>query len=406
MQYKIAATSLREGRLLSMPPLFAFLLWPLALAACSHPATPPLAPAPAGKAPAGLAITLRALPDTAIEYRLERLARDVEQLFARGGERADVSVVGQAALRVVLPNGMRKIPWPAFRALEGLAPPTDKPEWSAEFQLPVAAAWLAAAREHIIDETVVRVRDRLVRVLHYSNSRVRRERDRVIVEVDGLPMSAREPLLQTLTARPRLTFYLIDDDAPWMRAHAEKLARGGLTLASSPNEQYWRSSEEAPLRLFVGSLRGADAVPSDHRLIVGDEWVGNDHFFRTFFVRSRVELNSEELTEVHLRKAVASERIAAVGFSLTRWGKQRFADLTARNVGARLAVVLEPVTLRGFNFGATVLSAAIIDGPITDGHVNIRFPNTDPSAQERLAIDMLGVLLECGNLPADLVEMP
>jgi preprotein translocase subunit SecD len=379
----------------------ASLLLMLALAGCRHAAVSP--PAPAG--PATLTLSLRALPDDALDYHLTRMARDIEKLFARNGEQADVDIVGHAALRVVLRNGMRKISWPALLALDGLAPPTEKPEWSADFQLPVATSWLAAAREQILDETVTRLRDRLVIGMHHPSARVSRQGDRVRVEVSDLPVSARAALLEAVTVRTRLTFHLVDSDTRWMRWQGGRHAHDGLTLeeAPSPSELFWRASDEAPLRLFVDSLHGEEAVPSDHRLLVGDLWRRDGHFFRTFFVHRRVELSSEDITESFFSVTKARDRIDALKFTLTPWGTQRFADLTAHNVGAKLVVVIEPLTQHQRRLPATVLSDAVIDGPITDGHVIIRFPDT-PTPEELLELDVLRASLQVGNLPAELIE--
>jgi preprotein translocase subunit SecD len=385
---------------------FASLLLPIALAGCGHAAVPRTTTA---QDPT-LSVSLRALTDDALDYPLSRLARDVEQLFARGGEQADVAVIGHEALHVVLPHGMRKIPWPALLALDGLAPAREQPEWSADFRLPVAPSWIAAARERILDETVARVRDRLVQVLHQRDSRVHREGDRVIVEVPRLSANARARLVASITARPRLTFHLLDAHADWMFRRGELLAQGGLTLEqerwSSNFDLFWRAADEASLRLFVDSLRGDDAVPPDHRLVIGEVWRGQERYFRTFFVLRRIELSSEDLTEVHLVQAAASKRTEAIGFTLTPWGSQRFADVTARNAGAKMIVLLEPFTEHGHRFGATVLSDAVIDGPVKGGKVDIRWAHDNPSREQQLAIDAAGVLLQLGNLPAELVEIP
>jgi preprotein translocase subunit SecD len=119
-----------------------------------------------------------------------------------------------------------------------------------------------------------------------------------------------------------------------------------------------------------------------------------------------VELSSEDLTEVYLRKADDSDRIDGVTFALTPWGTQRFADLTGRNIGAKLAIVLEPFRLHGRSVGATVLSDAVIEGAITNGHVVLHFPHVAASAREALAIDAIGLQLQLGNLPAELIEAP
>src|SRR5204863_9601880 len=83
-----------------------------------------------------------------------------------------------------------------------------------------------------------------------------------------------------------------------------------------------------------------------------------------------------------------------VMLDFTRAGGQKFADVTERIVGKKLATILD----------GTIKSAPIINGPIRGGKASITMGGSDAAQQQRDSDELVNVL-KTGSLPAPLREV-
>lgn len=119
------------------------------------------------------------------------------------------------------------------------------------------------------------------------------------------------------------------------------------------------------------------ALPSSSRLISQDE-AGKQHWY---VIKSKSVLSGELLSDA---RASFSNGTPAVAFSLNRIGAKLFGDITKKNSGKRLAIVIDD----------KLLSAPMINEPILGGSGVITGNFTINSANE------LALLLRAGALPA------
>lgn len=108
-----------------------------------------------------------------------------------------------------------------------------------------------------------------------------------------------------------------------------------------------------------------------------------------FLVFKRVELTGNAIQDARVSTGQLGE--PEVAFALDREGAKIFADLTEKNKGHQLAIVLD----------GNISSAPVIKNPITDGAGIITLGGLDRATQLKEAQDLVLVLKE-GALPANL----
>jgi protein-export membrane protein SecD len=121
-----------------------------------------------------------------------------------------------------------------------------------------------------------------------------------------------------------------------------------------------------------------------------DERTATDKKMRTYTLNAAVELTGDDLSNAMVTMGTPEEPSPAVVVEFSPVGQKTFADLTTKNVGKRMAIVLEDV----------VDSAPVINEPITGGTARITVGGARTmEAQRKEAKDLVDVL-KSGALPA------
>ncbi len=131
----------------------------------------------------------------------------------------------------------------------------------------------------------------------------------------------------------------------------------------------------APSREALARTAATLQMPADHELaygrIDGDRW-------RTYLVFAATELDASAIARADVTRDANSE-LPTVVLELTPTGAQRFADLTARIAGHRLAVLVD----------GSVVSAPVVRSAITGGRAEITLGAASSDAQARALADQL-----------------
>ena len=115
--------------------------------------------------------------------------------------------------------------------------------------------------------------------------------------------------------------------------------------------------------------------------------------WRSYFLERKPALTGADVANAMGSYDPSSNRpVVLVDF--TRAGAQLLADVTEKNVGKKLATILD----------GTIKSAPIVNGPIRGGKVSIAMGGTDPKAMEAERDELVNVLVT-GSLPAPLREV-
>jgi preprotein translocase subunit SecD len=115
-------------------------------------------------------------------------------------------------------------------------------------------------------------------------------------------------------------------------------------------------------------------------------------FWRTYYLRRIVELSGSSIADAYKYWDPTTNR-PSVLVVFNRYGGRRFGDMTSKNIGKKMAIILDE----------TVNSAPVIQDAITGGRSTITMGGSSNQQIEREADDLVSVL-KTGSLPAPLQE--
>jgi preprotein translocase subunit SecD len=285
--------------------------------------------------------------------RTERLTNMVEDVRTNLREEqiafTDLAVVGgEVGLRITDPAQMdaavRLLRNSIGAALAGAAGGRDvavatAPDQRIRLSLVPEAMQAEAARA--VEQSQEIIRRRIDELGTREPSIQRQGADRIVVQAPG--ESDPERLKEIIGQTAKLTFQMVDEGADVAQAQA-------------------------------GSVPpGSEVLPSE------------DAYAPVYVVKRRSVVTGEMLTDAQQGFDQQTNQ-PVVNFRFNGQGGRRFGDATSQNVGKRFAIVLD----------GKVISAPVINGPITGGSGQITGNFTVESANE------LAILLRAGALPAPL----
>ena len=146
-------------------------------------------------------------------------------------------------------------------------------------------------------------------------------------------------------------------------------------------DYYLLASTRRALEDYVADLsKQADfAIDAKHLLLVGPADPGS---WRTYYVRADKLIDASAIDQVEVGTNPASGTF--VGLTMTTEGRNRLAAVTGKNIGRKLATVLE----------GTVTTAAVVTTAIDGGRLAIAV-SRGGAATEREAADALAARIRC-----------
>jgi len=135
-------------------------------------------------------------------------------------------------------------------------------------------------------------------------------------------------------------------------------------------------------------------IDDDHawgyELMEDREAVGREPFWRTYYLFRPVELSGSSVANAYVYWNSTTNR-PEVLVEFDRWGGQRFEEMTGKNVGKKMAIILDD----------KVSSAPVIQDRIGGGRSSITMGGGNPAKVQEEAKDLVNVL-RTGSLPAPL----
>ena len=278
--------------------------------------------------------------------------------------------------------------------------------------------------------------------------------DQIIVELPGLDEEAINHVKDIIARTAKLEFKIVDEKSEYMRSLYNRIKDGDPLAVRDNIASYidqWRHDDsaknysdyyltapqekeeylepaEAELRgciaadkrekggkiqckisgrqlieRYIQALAAEDPtfkLDDDHQLgyeLVqpgsGPDDESRDPYFRTYYLHRAVELSGSAVSDAYVYWNSTTNR-PEVLIDFNRYGGRRFSDLTGRNVGRKMAIILDD----------TVASAPTIQAKISGGRSSITMGGgADQAAIQRDAQDLVSVL-KTGSLPAPLQE--
>lgn len=278
--------------------------------------------------------------------------------------------------------------------------------------------------------------------------------DQIIVELPGLDEEAINRVKDIIARTAKLEFKIVDEKSEYMRALYNRVKEGDPLAQKENIETYidqWRHDDSATnysdyyltapkekeeyldeaeaneracagadtrqkggkylckisgreiIERYIEQLVAEDPkfkIDDDHMLgfeLVqpgsGPEGENRDPYWRTYYLHRAVELSGSAVSDAYVYWNSTSNR-PEVLIDFNRYGGRRFGDLTGRNVGRKMAIILDD----------KVESAPTIQSKIAGGRSSITMGGgSDQAAIQRDAQDLVSVL-KTGSLPAPLQE--
>lgn len=398
----------------------------------------------------------KAVDDKAVELRRDLEAELVDAKVA-GSVKLSAAHLGAVTLEVADRAARAKVAAYVARTYRetAAARPCDASDGPNAICVEITAAYAGAVRKAALGQAIQTIRQRF-EAGHFENAKVVARGEQIVIDLPGLDPEQVDAAKSLVARGGKLELLVVDDGSAYMRqlfAHVGADGAAGVptdaaarTAGIRADVDMWRTGDGSPQHVdyyLVASDREEMVTVAEARRLgcwipTSAEHDGNVRCTTTG--RSRIERYVSELArqdpkfELPRDRQLAFERISpdpsskdqrprwrsyyvervaaltgndvenataaldptnrwGVLLDFNRKGARALADLTARIVGKKLAIVLDGV----------IASAPIITGPINGGRAAIAMGGSDPAAQKRDATE-LATVLETGSLPAPLRE--
>ncbi len=211
----------------------------------------------------------------------------------------------------------------------------------------------------------------------------------IIIEIPGAQESSFERIKSIISRTAQLSFQIVDDESDSSAVFTAPPEGIYLNRNSQIFAEAFGEDARDRLRAYIATL----PVPDDHEVSIGRQDPDPDRGgegWRTYYMYRVAEATGEDLDDASVGFDPQSGS-PEVDFIMNTRGAARMADLTGRNIGKRMAIVLDD----------RVESAPVIQGQIgARGRITLG-AYLDRNELLREAKDLV-VVLQAGALPAPL----
>ena len=231
--------------------------------------------------------------------------------------------------------------------------------------------------------------------LDASGVRLSIGRDTVVVDAARLPRDRIDTIRRVLLRQADLQFHMVDEaNNEWFASLAPS-APASLRL----ERRSWLDAAGAREHLqvvYIASSRfELEAFFAAHPAPISS-LVGYEHSpegtWRAFLLLRRPDLTGDDLSDAYVDWD-KEKNVPVIGVGFDDRGSQRLADVSARNIGGRMAIVFEGV----------VKMAPVIDGKLGKA-IHISLGTGTPMQLQQEAKDFVG-MLRSGSLAAPIQEV-
>jgi preprotein translocase subunit SecD len=254
--------------------------------------------------------------------------------------------------------------------------------------------WVNKIRTDAVDQTIKTITNRIDKMHVTEPSIAKRGGDQVQVQLPGYTNPEEAKSLIGRTAQ--LEFQMADDENDFLTKVADvpdwaKLEQSGFQRRDGQYVQdiYLEFPEERlkEVRAFLAGKVPAGLVMKYGRV---DRRAGEVSKMRTYTLSDDVTLTGDDLENAQVAMGSPEQPQPYVVLDFSPTGKQIFAELTTKNVGKRMAIVLEDI----------VDSAPVINEPITGGTAQITMGGSRTREEMLRDANSLSLVLKAGALPA------
>ncbi|MCU1279306.1 MAG: protein-export rane protein SecD [bacterium] len=365
----------------------------------------------------GLHLVYEVQVDKAVSDKADRLSSDIEERLRRDKHVKDVRADRNLRDEIILvfkdPNDAKKLDRELLKDYRKNLYEESRDPAAGTVKLRIDQDYIEELRDYAVRQGVETIRNRVDKLAVSEPTIIRKAND-IVVELPGLKPDDFERVKKQIGRTAHLEFKMFDDGSEYMKkltgvAVAKKaefpgieIGRDGWTEKDSGqphSDVYLKDKDKAELERFFASLKGDDAVPSDHE--IGYEQkeskdeegnaTSSDKLWRTYYLHRRAELTGEYIQDAEVSWDQQTGR-PEVSLTFDHEGAALFEKATSANIGRKMAIILDE----------KINSAPVIEGRIGGGHARITMGGySDPFQLQNEAKDLVAVL-RTGALPAPL----
>jgi preprotein translocase subunit SecD len=394
--------------------------------------------------------------DKAVDDKASEIMRDFEAKLGELDIQARVSTprqpVGAVTITLDDPAAKSRIDAQFLSDYDEIIEPRECPAEQSENSLcfRVSPEYADGIRKTAQEQAVITIRDRIDK-RGVSEPSVKAKGEQIVVELPGLQESEIERVKDLIGRTAKLEFKMIDDGSEFMQklySHVDQDAKAKelditvgtdvwrhdesgrtfndwylraedreewLSIADARERNCWNANKRevqgrvqcnitgrARIERYLEELAGTRpdlAVDDDHQIgyevvepEIALEGESATAYWRTYYLRRAVELSGSSIADAYKYWDPTTNR-PAVLVVFNRYGGRRFGDMTSKNIGKKMAIILDE----------TVNSAPVIQDAITGGRSTITMGGSTNQQVEAEADDLVSVL-KTGSLPAPLQE--
>ena len=254
--------------------------------------------------------------------------------------------------------------------------------------------WVNKVKADAVDQTIKTITNRIDKMHVTEPSITKRGNDQVQVQLPGYTNPEEAKSLIGRTAQ--LEFQMCDDESDfltrvenlpaWAKLQSTSFQRRDGALGTDTYLEFPEENLKEVRELLLGKVPAALVVKYGHL----NERVGEAKTMRTYTLNADVDLTGDDLVNAQVAMGSPEQPTPYVTLEFSATGKQIFADLTTKNVGRRMAIVLEDI----------VDSAPVINEPITGGSAQITMGGSRTRDEMLRDANQLALVLKAGALPA------
>ena len=394
--------------------------------------------------------------DKAVDDKASEVMRDFEAKLAEIDVAGTVTTprqpVGAVTITLDDPAAKARIDAQFLSDYDEVVEPLECPAEQAASALcfRVSPQFADGIRKTAQEQAVLTIRDRIDK-RGVAEPSVKSKGSQIIVELPGLQESETERIKDLIARTAKLEFKMIEDGSEYMQklySHVDQDPRAKelnitvgtdawrhdesgrtfsdwylsaqdrqewLTIAEARERNCWNASKREVQgqvecnvsgRMRIEQYLGELAESKPELAIDDNHQIGYEHiepevtadqasaqpFWRTYYLRRAVELSGSSISDAYKYWDPTTNR-PAVLVVFNRYGGRRFGDMTSKNIGKKMAIILDE----------TVNSAPVIQDAITGGRSTITMGGSSNQQIEAEADDLVSVL-KTGSLPAPLQE--
>jgi len=253
--------------------------------------------------------------------------------------------------------------------------------------------WVARVKGDAVDQTIKTITNRIDKMHVTEPSISKRGQDQVQVQLPGFANPEEAKALIGRTAQ--LEFQMCDDESDflskltdlpeWAKLQTSGFQRRDGGYAQDAYVEFPDDKLKDMRAYFVGKLPSGLVIKYGH-----ENRRDGEPKWRTYTLKADVALTGDDLVNAQVSMGSPEQPQPYVGIEFSPTGRQLFGDLTTKNVGKRMAIVLEDV----------VDSAPVINEPITGGNASITMGGNRTREESVKDANQLALVLKSGALPA------